>query len=347
MCAILDKPFRTYEEQLQILESRNIIIEDRNFAVNFLKEFSYYTLVNGYKDTFLSLPNTDNFQPGTRFNELVTMHLIDLDINSIIMKYILALENSLKTSVSYIVAEKFGISLYTEASSDPESSDYLSLNHYTNSGRRKIIAKNLMRKLRKDIKSKTDNPHNCRSEALAHYIQSHNHIPPWILMTELTFNEAIDWYKILKEPERSQINEEFLASLPGSATLNYEEKSEFMTSALTLLRKFRNKIAHNHKTFQAKPDVSLPKKSYLVLTQKTLSEKEYNQDFGKSDLYAIVNCCLMLFKTKDLANSMLKDLENALEPYDGHLIAESSIKSIFGLPEDIFDRLERIILSKF
>lgn len=92
MCAILDKPFRTYEEQLQILESRNIIIEDRNFAVNFLKEFSYYTLVNGYKDTFLSVPNTDNFQPGTRFNELVTMHLIDLDINSIIMKYILALE---------------------------------------------------------------------------------------------------------------------------------------------------------------------------------------------------------------------------------------------------------------
>lgn len=47
MASTIDKPFKTYEEQIQILESRNVIIEDRDDAIRQLKEFSYYTLVNG------------------------------------------------------------------------------------------------------------------------------------------------------------------------------------------------------------------------------------------------------------------------------------------------------------
>lgn len=44
-----DKPFKTYDEQISILESRNVIIDDYDFARRVLSGLSYYTIVNGYK----------------------------------------------------------------------------------------------------------------------------------------------------------------------------------------------------------------------------------------------------------------------------------------------------------
>ena len=42
-----DKPFKTYEQLLELLESRNFIIDDKTFAIDVLKNISYYTLING------------------------------------------------------------------------------------------------------------------------------------------------------------------------------------------------------------------------------------------------------------------------------------------------------------
>lgn len=347
MSTNLDKPFKTYDEQLQLLESRNVKVEDRNSAIQFLKEFSYYTIVNGYKDTFLAVSGTECFQPGTKFNELLTLHLIDLSLNSVVMKYALILENSLKTRVSYIVAEKFGVELSVVQPGNIPLSGYLAPLNYSSSGRHRQIARSFIKRTNSLISKRINKPESCRSEALKHYILSHNHIPPWILMTELTLNDAINWYVILKSPEKTIVNKEFLQEIPNSNTLDYDEKTEFLSQAFTLIRKFRNKIAHNHKTFQAKPNIYLPKKSYLVLAQGTVSEEDYNRDFGKSDLYAVLNCCVLLFGTKYLANSLIADLRTALDPYEGYTILGRTITSIFGLPDDIIIRLQQISTAKF
>ena len=87
-----DKPFQTYEQLLKIMEDRHIIINDREFAIQALINYSYYGIINGYKNTFLQMPNTDNFIPGTTFEQLYTLHLIDTSLNNIIFKYILSLK---------------------------------------------------------------------------------------------------------------------------------------------------------------------------------------------------------------------------------------------------------------
>ena len=48
---IYDKPFKTYDEQIEILISRNINIPDPDFARMVLSSLSYYTIINGYKNT--------------------------------------------------------------------------------------------------------------------------------------------------------------------------------------------------------------------------------------------------------------------------------------------------------
>jgi len=46
------KPFKTYEEQIALLRSRNLKISDADKAKEILSQTNYYKLINGYKDLF-------------------------------------------------------------------------------------------------------------------------------------------------------------------------------------------------------------------------------------------------------------------------------------------------------
>ena len=46
----MEKVFKTIDEQIDILKSRNIIIDDYNKAYIMLSKNNYYYLINGYKD---------------------------------------------------------------------------------------------------------------------------------------------------------------------------------------------------------------------------------------------------------------------------------------------------------
>ena len=60
--ASFDKPFKTYDEMLRILEDRNIIIKNKDLARRALENFSYYGLLNpiiiiSYLLPFVSMKN--------------------------------------------------------------------------------------------------------------------------------------------------------------------------------------------------------------------------------------------------------------------------------------------------
>ncbi|MEE1005949.1 MAG: hypothetical protein U0L66_02000 [Acutalibacteraceae bacterium] len=46
------KKFFTYEEQIELLKNKKLIIADEQRAINYLKQYSYYSLISGYKDIF-------------------------------------------------------------------------------------------------------------------------------------------------------------------------------------------------------------------------------------------------------------------------------------------------------
>lgn len=47
------KPFKTYDEQIDILKSRNLEIKDKSKAKDILSQINYYNLINSYKNPFL------------------------------------------------------------------------------------------------------------------------------------------------------------------------------------------------------------------------------------------------------------------------------------------------------
>ena len=51
---VFDKPFKTYEELISIMEERHISVPDKEFAIQVLQNYSYYGIINGYKTLFAS-----------------------------------------------------------------------------------------------------------------------------------------------------------------------------------------------------------------------------------------------------------------------------------------------------
>ena len=48
-----NKPFKRYDEQVEILKLRNLTIADEEKAISILSKVNYYNLINGYKKIFL------------------------------------------------------------------------------------------------------------------------------------------------------------------------------------------------------------------------------------------------------------------------------------------------------
>lgn len=323
-----DKPFKTYEEQIEILKSRKIKISNPDFARQVLSSLSYYTIINGYKNTFLSVPGSDDFVEGTTFDSLYTLHIIDSNLNSIILKYILFVERYLKTRISYLVSQNYGV--YTDPSdlTNTNSDDYLCRNYYNGKGKNNIL---------KSIKEVLSAP--SINNSVAHYANDKNHIPAWILVTTIPFGLTIKWYSILSSTDKQSICEEFLPT----TDLTVEEKKEFITTAFSLLRKYRNNIAHGNRTFSVTNLPVLPKKALLLLAKGGTSEKEYNAGYGKNDSFAVILICFILINDRYLLSNFLADLEYALMPYKDISINGKTIFETFKLPNDLIERLKKMI----
>lgn len=83
----MEKEFKTIDEQIEILKSRNINIEDYNKTYKILSNNNYYYLINGYKEPFLDYTSkTESYIYNTRIDEIYALYTFDKDIKIKILK---------------------------------------------------------------------------------------------------------------------------------------------------------------------------------------------------------------------------------------------------------------------
>ena len=332
--SVYDKPFKSYEELIEIMKARHIIIADKEFAIQALQDFSYYGIVNGYKNTFLQVAGTDNFIEGTKFEELYTLHIIDSSMNNILFKYILFLEKALKSRLSYLIAQNYGVYTDKDDISFRNESDYLYYKNYTNHGSRRI---NILRSLRDAILHPRQNP------SMLHYINNKNHIPPWILTTIISYGLSIEWYNILRSEDKKAICNSFLSE--GLCT--EVETKEFVRKSLEITKEYRNKIAHGNRTFNISSLPQLPKKQLLAFTFNAVSSQEYDAKLGQDDTMAVLLALFTLLNNKYLLNNMVNEIGQILIPYNNVSFNGKTVYEILGLPNDVIERLSLLWQRKF
>ena len=113
------KPFRTYEQMLELLIERNLLASDvneipvlteingipsisksgRQNVINILKTYGYYNIVNLYNKPFIN--NDGTFSDNIDFYKLFSLHEIDAQIKLILYSPLFQSEQRLKTTLAY------------------------------------------------------------------------------------------------------------------------------------------------------------------------------------------------------------------------------------------------------
>lgn len=187
------KEFKTYQEQIEILKSRGIkfnSIDDELNAVNILKEFGYYNLINGYKEMFIDYD--DIYLPNTKLTEIRNLYIFDRKLREIFLKYILQVEVTLKSHISYTFSQLYG------------HENYLVYNNFDTTLRDSYskITK-LIAKIQNEISNKSNDP------SISHYLVKYDYIPLWVLSNIITFGTLSKFYSLMKQNDRQAVSRQY------------------------------------------------------------------------------------------------------------------------------------------
>lgn len=101
------KPFKSHEEQLEILTRRGMLVESEEGAIRSLERVNYYRL-SGYWHSFRQEKDgmlLDDFKPGTRFEDIVSLYNFDVSLRQATFCALSALEVSIKKLLAYHLGE--------------------------------------------------------------------------------------------------------------------------------------------------------------------------------------------------------------------------------------------------
>ena len=90
-------PFKDWDKQVNLLSDRhNIIVSSQISAQEILKNYSYYTLVNGYQRALESTANSEIFMDGIDIETIGYIQLIESHLSSDLLHHIITIEKKLK-----------------------------------------------------------------------------------------------------------------------------------------------------------------------------------------------------------------------------------------------------------
>jgi abortive infection bacteriophage resistance protein len=105
------KEYKTYQEQVELLKSRGLIIKDEAWAADFLSRVNYYRF-SAYS---LTMRRDDVFYREISFEDIVDLYYFDYDFRKIIYAYTAYIEIALRCCMAHHHAEKYGPLGYLDA----------------------------------------------------------------------------------------------------------------------------------------------------------------------------------------------------------------------------------------
>ena len=252
------KIFKTLDEQIQILQFKGLEIEDVEKAKQILFRENYF-FVSGYRRLFMRSAKEGMFIKGTTFDELYAAFLFDRRIRNIMFKYILIIENNMKSIISYQLSKKYGF----------KEKEYLNPKNFTQDGIKSRQVNDVLNKMKRQIRV-----NGKQHTATLHYISNYGYVPMWVLVKVLSFGIISELYNILKVEDSYDIAE------------YYDLQPETLSIYLNLLSNYRNVCAHEDMLYDHRTQRSIPDSKYHYMMDIEMTDDEYN--YGKNDLFALV-----------------------------------------------------------
>jgi len=311
---MIDKQFKNLDEQVEIFKHKGMIINDERYTKQILLRENYFFL-NGYRHLFLKSEEDRTFKPGTTFEEMYSLFLFDRSFRNILFKYLLVIENNLKSIFSYQLSKKYG---YRER-------DYLKEKNFTSAPEKQAQLNDLLKKMKRQIRV-----NGAQHSATLHYASNYGYIPLWILVKVLSFGIVSEMYSILKTDDQKEIAKV------------YDIDYEVLIVYLPILANYRNLCAHEDILYENKTQKAIDDTIYHQLLKIPKDNDEYI--YGKNDLFALIIIMKQLLQ-KDEFKSMMIELENVVNTlnYNLHTISLDIVLKRMGFPVNWADiaKIER------
>lgn len=262
------KPFKTIDEQIEILKSRNLTFSHEPTARRILSTVGYYELVNGYKD--IGIESGEKFKDGFTFEQLFQVFNMDKNIRSAVNVAILEIEAHLRTALSYTIAKHY--------TADQEQ--YLKRENYER-GKDKYQDSQRDMLLRKCYKIINDDSHPYK-----HYREKHGNVPPWILVKGMTFGNLITFYKL----QKSSLKSEIISELTGTPVeLVTEDFKQLMINIFYFLLAYRNRCAHLGRVFNFETTKNKIHYNKMFHDRMEITKSEYDLGKGQTGLATLLS----------------------------------------------------------
>ncbi|MCM1306186.1 MAG: Abi family protein [Bacteroides sp.] len=259
------KPFKTYDEQIQILKSRGLSFDDENSAKKFLEIDNYYSVINGYKEPFV-ISGTENFISDTKFEYIRCLYQFDKGLRHSILSTLLDIETMLKSIISYEFANAYG------------ECGYLNLEVYNTYHPTDIQrAKDLIEILKKQIETCQTNP-DISNDNIRHYLTNHGSVPIWVLCSHLKLGDLSRLYSCQK-PKLKLTVCKHIYSIYGK----YFTPNDLYVF-LRILTNIRNLCAHNLRVYNYKTVYEISQNNDFV----KLLKSNYGDDLKINNILSVV-----------------------------------------------------------
>ena len=304
----MDKKFKTLQEQVDILESKGLLIEDRDECIDILLRENYF-FINGYRHLLMKSPQDRNFVVGSTFRELYSIFLFDRYLRNIIFKNLLIVENNMKSIISYQLSKKYG---YREK-------DYLNAKNFTNDPDKSRRVKDLINKMKRQIRVNGQ-----QHTATMHYITNYGYIPLWVLVKLLSFGVISDLFTVLKPEDKV-----------GIADI-YDAEVSQLEDFLHILANYRNLCAHEDILYDHRTDKSIDNNIYHEKLGILQMDDEYI--YGKNDIFAVIIILKYLLTDAEF-RLMMREIDYEIGKLSGLIksIPLAKILDRIGFPENYME----------
>jgi abortive infection bacteriophage resistance protein len=206
------KPAKTFQEQVQLLQSRGMIIDNEQEAIFYLQHLNYYRLT-AYWLPFEIDHTTHLFKPNTTFSDVLKVYVFDRELRLLLLDGIERIEVSVRSQWAYYLGMRHG----SHAHLDPTLFD------------ERYNSDNLVSKL-------TDEVRRSKEDFIQHFLTNYMEtLPPiWAVCEVMSLGLLSQWYRSFKPSKTKR-----------EISRVYDLNADVLSSWLWRLSVVRNFCAHH------------------------------------------------------------------------------------------------------
>lgn len=195
---VYERPWKTFQQQLDLLVSRNLEVTDEEAALNYLQRIGYYRL-SAYLYPFrvfriqpnFELVKEDEFVANTHFSDAVNLYIFDKKLRQLMLDALERIEVALRVDIAYLLGER-----------DTFAYKHIDQFHPTFAARHGKHAawlqkyENLLERSKEDF--------------VKHYRRKHGpDLPIWVAVEVWDFGAMSQLFSMMKVPDQTRISAKY------------------------------------------------------------------------------------------------------------------------------------------